>query len=78
MPAENAVHEFRSSETIFYLETQEKKVTVVNLATVKRGNFETLGNFGFFNSLPLLALLCVCGTCHSFLFMLFKRDLGPS
>ena len=78
MPAENAAHEFRSSKTIFYLETQEKKVTVVNLATVKRGNFETLGNFGFFNSLPLLALLCVCGTCHSFLFMLFKRDLGPS
>ena len=42
--------------------------------TVKWGNFGTLGNFGVFNSLPLLALLCVVVHATVSCYMLFERD----
>ena len=38
---------------------------------------EKRGNFGFFNPLPLLALLCVCGTCHSFFLYAIRKRLSP-
>ena len=45
--------------------------------TVKRCNFRILGNFGFFNTLSLLALICVCGACRSFLLYALQNRLGP-
>ena len=43
------------------------------VAVLKQGNFRTLGNFRFSDPLQLVALLCVCGACHS-IYMLFERD----
>ena len=44
-------------------------------SSVKRGNFGILGNFRFFNTLPLLALLCACGAYHSFLLYAIRKRL---
>ena len=45
--------------------------------TVKWDNLGIQGNFGFSGPLQLLALLCVCGTCHSFLLHSNQKRLGP-